>query len=235
MEDLARACNWVGFSINAGTAAEHEKITGSKPGTFDKIISNIVFMADYCREYEINCDLGYKYLITDDNYKNILTGIQLAAKIGIRHFQIRPADLPIDRAKAINKQDVEKQIIEGLHYERKNEFEVFGIREKFKYDYTKRIPWRCIASPLGSTWMATGAIVICPDRRFSRNKAGMSLGNFITEGLEAIRRKWGGPEHKRMIEEANKDIKNCARCTSIGWHDLYRETIIKDSFDITLI
>ena len=41
MEDLARACNWVGFSINAGTAAEHEKITGSKPGTFDKIISNI--------------------------------------------------------------------------------------------------------------------------------------------------------------------------------------------------
>ena len=63
----------------------------------------------------------------------------------------------------------------------------------------------------------------------------MKLGNFIEEGLESIRRKWGGKEHIKMIQEANKCIGSCIRCTSCHWHELYEEVIEKDSMDVTLI
>ena len=235
MEEVVRTCNWCGFSINAGTAKDHRAITGSPDGTFDKIIDNIRFMANYIKEYELDCDIGYKYLILDDNYKYIYDGIKLASEIGVRHFQLRPADLPAERTEKIDTEEVERQIVEGLKLERENEFEVFGIREKFTPGFKKITPWKCVASPLGSTWKANGNVVICPDARWTDSDPDRVLGNYITDGLESIRRAWGGPRHRRMIEIANERIGECHRCTSIHWHRLYRETITRDSMDLTLI
>ena len=234
--EVARTCRWSGFSVNAGTAEGHEVITRTEPGTFDKVIDNMKFLAEYCKEYKLDHDIGYKYLITDDNYKDILTGIKLAKDIGVRHFQLRPTDLPIERSSKIDVQHVEDQIKEGLaKYEKTNEFEIFGIREKFTAEFTKKAPYKCIASPLGSTWMANGDVVICPDRRWSAHQPKMRLGNFITDGLEGIRRKWGSKEHHEMIAEANRRIGECHRCTSWHWNDLYKNTVENDVMDLTLI
>lgn len=235
MEEVARTCNWCGFSINAGTSEDHHNITKSPPGTFEKIIKNIKFMSQFIKEYELDCELGYKYLILDDNYKNIYNGIEIASKIGIRHFQLRPADLSLERTEKIDVNEVECQIKKGLYFERPGEFEVFGIREKFTPGFKKITPWKCIASPLGSTWKANGNVVICPDSRHTDIEPDRILGNFIKDGVESIRRAWGGLRHKRMIEIANEKIQTCKRCTSLPWHNLYREVIIKDSLDITLI
>ena len=88
---------------------------------------------------------------------------------------------------------------------------------------------------MGSTWLASGDIVICPDSRWRAHLPNMTLGNFITEGLEAIRRKWGGPEHIAMIKAANDNIGSCIRCTAIKLHDMYFHTIEHDSMDFKLI
>jgi len=234
IEEVARTCNWSGWSINAGKAETHLKITGSDK--FNSVISNIEKMSEVIEKYRLKHDIGYKFLITDDNYMEIIDAIKLSSEIGVRHLQIRPCELPIEKSKKIDVSIVEEQIKEGIErYERPGEFEVFGVREKFKSDFTKITPKRCIASPLGSTWMADGSISLCPDRRWSVHQPNMSLGNFIEEGLEAIRRKWGGVKHKKMIEEANKQIDSCIRCTSLSWHNIYEEVIVKDSLDITLI
>jgi len=235
LEEVARTCNWSGWSINAGTTESHELITGSSPGTFDKIIANIDKMSKHILKYKLKHDIGYKYLITDDNYKDILTGIKLAREIGVRHFQIRPTQLSLERTKRIDIESVNEQIKEGLTYEIPGKFEVFGIREKFTPEFTKKTPKRCIASPLGSTWKADGDIVICPDRRWSAHLPDMILGNFIEEGLEGIRRKWGGEAHRKMIQAANDHIGSCIRCTSYHWHDIYEKCIEDDLLDITLI
>jgi hypothetical protein len=138
--------------------------------------------------------IGYKYLITDDNYMEILAGVKLAAELGVRHFQLRPTELDIERSSKIDKATVEYQMREALKYQTEK-FEVFGIREKFTAELTKRCPKRCIASPLGSTWMADGTVVICPDRRWTANK--YNMGNFITEGAEAIRLNGVGKNTRR--------------------------------------
>lgn len=227
---LVDTCKWTGFSINAGTQATHEKITGTK--TWETIIKNIQKMYAYQVSTESEHTIGYKYLITDDNYGEILDGVILASKLGIRHFQLRPTELDLERSKKIDTSVVEYQMKEALKYQN-NKFEVFGIREKFTTSFTKKTPKRCIASPLGSTWMADGTVVICPDRRWTAST--FSLGNFITEGPEAIRARWGSEYHLRMINDINLDIDNCIRCTGFAWHEIYENVIEKDNIDVTLI
>jgi sulfatase maturation enzyme AslB (radical SAM superfamily) len=235
MEEIARTCNWSGFSVNAGTEEDHALVTNTKKGTFKTIIDNMKYISGYAKEYELDHDVGYKMLITDDNYKYIYDGVINAKAAGARHMQIRPAELSVERSEKIDTKLVDEQIRHGLELEVPGEFEIFGIKEKFTPDFKKITPRRCIASPLGSTWMANGDIVICPDRRWSAHLPDMTLGNYVKEGLEEIRRKWGGKEHLAMITAANADIKNCIRCTSLQWQNMYEHTIEKDDMDLTLI
>lgn len=230
IKTLVDTCKWTGFSINAGTKETHERITCTD--TWDIIVENIKKMYSYQVETGSKHTIGYKYLITDDNYKEIVNGVELASTLGIRHFQLRPAEIELGRVTKIDPKVVEDQMKEALKFQSKT-FEVFGIREKFNPDFTKRVPEACVASPLGSTWMADGTVVICPDRRWTANK--FNLGNFITEGPDAIKQKWGGPEHLKMIEGINCDITNCIRCTGMNWHILYNECVVEDKLDVTLI
>jgi len=233
--DIVRNCKWTGFSINAGTPKTYMKITGSVLDTFNRTMDSISRMTDYCKEFRLNHPICFKFLITDDNYMEILDAVRVARNIGCRYIQIRPCELPEFRSDKIDTRLVDDQLHEALSYEIPGKFEVFGIREKFTANFKKKLPYKCVASPLGSTWKANGDIVICPDRRWSAHLPDMVMGNFITEGLEAIRRKWGGPEHLRMIKAANADMSNCIRCTSYQWNEIYRNTVESDPLDVKLI
>lgn len=232
---IAHYCKFAGFSINAGNRDVHSHITRTDSKVFDRIINNITKMSDVINKNNLDCQIGYKFLITDDSYSTIYEGAKLARDIGVRHFQIRPCELPDERRKKIDIDEVNRQIEKSMELEVPGKFEIFGVRHKFTSDFKKKSIKRCIASPLGSTWMANGDVVICPDRRWSRHLPDMVLGNFVKEGLEAIRRKWGGPEHLKMIEAANLDLKNCIRCTSIAWHEMVENTVFEDNMDISLI
>jgi MoaA/NifB/PqqE/SkfB family radical SAM enzyme len=233
--DITRNCKWTGFSINAGLATTYARTTGSSETHFGRIIEHVEAMTAHCREYKIDHPVCYKFLITDDNYLEVYDAIVLAKKIGCRQIQIRPTQLTPERTAKIDVAAVEEQMRHGLELFEHGVFGVYGIREKFTPDLKKRTPKRCIATPLGSTWKADGDIVICPDRRWSAHQPRMVLGNFIKEGLEAIRRKWGGPEHIAMIAEANKHIGDCIRCTAYWWHELYENSVENDPMDVRLI
>lgn len=233
MSDVVTStCKWSGWSINCGSQETYQKITGMDREDFFRVIMKMKRMADHGGKHNI----GYKFLITDDNYSEILNAIGLASWAGARHFQIRPCELPPERSSLIDIGVVESQIKEGIDkYERPGEFEIFGIREKFTTNFMKKPPKRCIASPLGSTWKADGSVVICPDRRWSWDKPNMVMGNFITDGLESIKEKWGGSEHIKMIDVANESLSDCIRCTAYSWHEIYENVVEKDNMDVSLI
>lgn len=235
IQEMARSCKWTGFSVNAGKASTFAAQTQTTEAHFDKIINNINSMSEYCKKYKICHGMGYKYLITDENYNEIIDAIKLAKTIGIRHIQLRPCELPEERRKKIDVKVVEEQIKEGLELEEPGVFEIFGVREKFNTDFSKKPPRRCIATPLGSTWKADGDVVICPDRKWSAHLPNMKLGNFVKEGLESIRRKWCGEEHMAMIKEANNRLGECIRCTCYQWHNIYENTITSDEMGVSLI
>ena len=234
MQIVVRTTNWSGFSVNAGTEEDHEKITGRK-GAFNLVMSNMRRMADLVKANNLPHKIGYKFLILPDNYNHIFEAAEQAKKNGARHMQIRPCQLSEDQVSLIDTKIVEEQIKESLKLEIPGQFEIFGIREKFNPEFKKVQPKRCIASPLGSTWMANGKVVICPDRRWSENNPIMVLGNFVENGLESIKELWGSEKHFKMIEAYNKDLDNCIRCTSLKWHEIFEQCVEEDNLDISLI
>ena len=233
--DITRNCKWTGFSVNAGRGDTFARATATTESHFEIIIQNIVKMTRHCIDYKIAHPVCYKFLITDDNYLEIYEAAKLAKEAGCRQIQIRPSELPECRSSKIDVGAVEEQLVKSLELCVPGKFGIYGIREKFTSDFKKKPPPRCIASPLGSTWKADGNVVICPDRRWSAHLPGMTLGNFITEGPEAIRRKWGGAEHRGMIAAANENIDKCIRCTAWQWHFLYETTVETDPMDLRLI
>jgi MoaA/NifB/PqqE/SkfB family radical SAM enzyme len=233
--DISRNCKWTGFSVNAGTSETYQAITGTKESSFVRVCDNIAALTEHCRKYRVKHAVGFKYLITDENCTEIYQAVELAKRLGCRHMQIRPCELPEHRSSKINTDMVDEQVVRGLELQVRGQFEIFAMKEKFTVGLRKKQPARCIATPLGSTWKADGDIVICPDRRWSAHQPNMTLGNYIREGLEVIRRKWGGPEHVAMIRQANEKIGECIRCTSLMWHELYENTVENDVMDIRLI
>jgi MoaA/NifB/PqqE/SkfB family radical SAM enzyme len=235
VEEVARSCKWTGVSVNAGCEETYMLQTGALAGVWGRVLNNIVDLTNYCKSRRIVHPVGFKFLITDDNYGEITQAVILAKKLGCRQVQVRPCELPEERRRKIDVEVVENQLRAAREHEVPGVFEVFGIREKFTSNLSKMTPRRCIATPLGSTWKADGDVVICPDRRWSAHQPNMVLGNFLTDGLEGIRRKWGGPEHRAMIAEANKRIHECIRCTAYQWHNLYEHTVVEDDMDLRLI
>jgi pyruvate-formate lyase-activating enzyme len=233
IEETARNCEWSGWSVNSYSAENHKVITGSE--TWEKVIGNMTKMAAYAKKKHFDHTTCYKFLIMPENFEHIYEAVQVAKDAGCRHVQIRPTELPVEEALKIIPEVVEQQMRKSLELEVPGQFEVFGIREKFNRDFTKITMERCIATPLGSTWLADGSIVLCPDRRWSAHKPGYSWCNYVKEGLEAVRRKWGGPEHLEAIRLVNEDIHNCIRCSSIKFHDIYENTVASDPMNITLI
>lgn len=232
METLCFTPKWTGFSVNAGNALSHKLITGTD--TYDKVMFNMNYMSEYIKSNKCAHTVGYKFLILPENYDTILEGVKNAIIAGANLFQLRPADMSNEDIKKIDIKIVEEQMQEALvKYSDKIEF--YGIKEKFNTDLTKRLPKRCIASPLGSTWMGNGEIVLCPDTRWKHEKEGFVLGNFIEEDFISIINKWNGEEHRQMINNYNKDIHNCMRCTSVHFHELYENVITKDNLDLNLI
>ena len=219
IKSVASYCRWSGWSVNAGLPETYEKITGVD--AFWTVLDNM----SKCSEHGSRC--GYKFLVTDDNYKEIASACAMARNYGATHFQVRPCELPKERSDKIDVKEVASQM-KGCIKLQRDGFGVFGIGEKFTKTLSKKTPKRCIASPLGSTWMADGRVVICPDRRWDDG-----IWNFLSVGTGTVKREWGHLWHKAFIDRV--DTEACIRCTSYRWHEIYENTVEEDNLDITLI
>ncbi|KKN01058.1 hypothetical protein LCGC14_1131640, partial [marine sediment metagenome] len=227
----AHYCKFVGFSMDAGTPESYAKVHGVPGTNFEKVIENIKRLARYKEENNLDVQIGYKFLLFPESYDTLLKAAEIASDIGVNHFQIRPAEIPVGETKKIDISEVNKQIEEAMKLETKD-FGVFGIRHKFKPDFTKKTPKHCYATPLTSTWTADGSIILCVDLRDENYN---TLCNYRKEGLQRIKELWGSEKHRKLIEGLNQRLDNCKRCTNFGYNEIVEKAFVKDSMDMRLI
>jgi radical SAM protein with 4Fe4S-binding SPASM domain len=80
---------WVKFSIDAGTRETYEKIKGIDD--FDKVIQNIKDMVARRNEDFYSIMIGMDFVITPDNYQEILKFSELVKELGVDYGGFRPA------------------------------------------------------------------------------------------------------------------------------------------------
>ncbi len=156
---------FTGFSMDAGDAKSYAKVKGvNGESYFRVVIGHIEELAKIASINNLPVEIGYKFLILPDSYHTIAEGARLARNIGVRDFQIRPAELPESETSKINL-DVLKEQLELAHEFETDTFHVYSIRHKFTETLKKKPQNHCWATPLTSTWLATGDVVCCVDLR----------------------------------------------------------------------
>lgn len=86
---LLRQFSWVRVSVDAGTPETYAKTRDTAPGNFGKVWGNISRLAAGIRAGTPSaCVLGIGYVVTPENWKEIETGVELAADSGAAYIRL---------------------------------------------------------------------------------------------------------------------------------------------------
>jgi len=231
-EVLAESCRWVGVSMDAGTSETYMEAKGiSNTGAFDRVIRNMVMVAEEIRRLKSDCDLCYKYLLHPLNADEILEAVVIAKQIGVKDFHLRPVGWDnLTKTKGKDQIHFEKlmdkinsQIEEAMKLEDEN-FRVFGIRHKFNPVFKRKINFkRCWAAPLILTFGADGNCHLCFD---VRGRKDLILCSHYPDPKEVLKH-WNSDRHKEMLK--NVDVAKCPRCTFGPYNEIVEQVFQQDS------
>lgn len=231
IEVIARTCRWIGFSMDAGTPETYSKLKGiENKKFFNKVIENIGKLTKRIQELGTKCDIAYKFLLHPDNAREIFKAAELAKKLGVQDFHLRPVgwdNLAATRDKGSISfdnlmEDINKQISAAMALEDEN-FHFYGVRHKFDPQMKRKINFsRCWAPPLLATFGADGKCHLCFDMRGRKDLILCSHDPNPREILKV----WGSQFHRDMI--AKIDPKTCPRCTFGPYNEVIEQVFIKD-------
>ncbi len=118
---------WMRFSMDSCTAETHSKVHGVKPNVFERCVQHI---SDAVREFP-EAYLGISYIITKDNYSEVLKSAEFWKQKGVRSIRYSFEYEPTGTAKLTPEQvGVARQQISEARKLQGNNFRVFGQVER---------------------------------------------------------------------------------------------------------
>jgi len=215
--DVTHTCSWIGISMDAATDRTFSTIK-CVTGMFDTVVKNV---SQLCK---LNTtEVGYKYLIHPNNYKEIYDAAKLAKNIGCDLIHIRPGGNPW--FKDINYEFTHDMITESLEQIAKaredfqdDNFKVFGITSKFDKNWASKKSFsKCYAMYTTGLISPDGTIGLCFDRRGDPK---VTLGSIKDYSI------WGGEKHRGICKSI--DVTKCPRCTGTHINEIFENVIIED-------
>lgn len=203
--------DWIGFSMDAGTAKTWSTLKGSPERNFERIIRN---MEELNRRKQ-GVRVAYKYLINSGNYREVLTAARVAKEAGCDDFHLRPTY----NFGAFGEVDFDEvnDILEGVKSYEGDGFNVFTIQHKFSNklsDQELTFP-KCVATPLLLTFSADHNAYFCLDHR---GEADFALASFAVS-LDTVKDYWGTKAHRDRLDAI--EPPKCKKCTFKGYNDLF--------------
>lgn len=219
--DLLDRITYIGISVDAASGKIWNKLKGVRNG-FNNVIKNMRLV----RINHPNLDLTYKFLITPDNFHEVLPAIKLASEIGCTAFHCRPVGATwFELGKKYGfteniQQRVSEEINEArIKYEKQN-FRIYAVVSKFNDNWDALREFKkCWASFVTCTISPDGTIGLCCDRR---GDLAIKLGN-IHDKTDP----WGSKKHIEI--QKNIDVSKCPRCTYGHVNALFENIILKDN------
>jgi MoaA/NifB/PqqE/SkfB family radical SAM enzyme len=221
-------CQFVTLSINATDRETYKQIMGVD--LFDKMLANLKYIAK--RQKELNSDsfTCVRMLILPENCRQIYNMCSMAKEIGLKGFNIRPADYERSDIEGHHKLDLPVDEIyeqfEKCHKLEDENFKVVTTIHKFdkKFHVFNNFN-RCLASPLLINVLSNGDSYVCADRKMEER---YRLGTSFPEP-ERILNWWGSEGHRMKLLSINPRTDCLCRCTFNQYHRQMEEVVIKDS------
>lgn len=88
--------SWVRVSVDAGTARTYQETRRTSPQAFSKVLAHTRALAAQIDQANSECALGVGYVITPENWKEIVDGVYLAKAAGAHNVRLSAAFTPED-------------------------------------------------------------------------------------------------------------------------------------------
>ena len=228
---LARTCRWVGVSVDASLPDTYNLVKGIKGDTFFKVCDNIRKLTTRIKELGVLNDVGFKFLLSPQNYTEIYSAAVLARSLGVKDFHLRPVGyLNITKLKDKDlvytpemMEHINDQINLSMRLENEN-FRVFAVRHKFTENFTPKKNFkRCWAIPMLPTFSADGNVYMCFDMRGRKD---LILCSHYPD-VSAIGKFWNSEEHRNKVKALN--VNDCPRCTFSVYNEVVEQVFNKDN------
>jgi MoaA/NifB/PqqE/SkfB family radical SAM enzyme len=196
-EDMT-AIDFLRVSVDAATPETYQKVHGVDG--WDRLNESLSRLK--------RNELGLAFLITPDNFHEIMRFVAWAKKFDPTFVHIRPAwyaDPKMDQRMREISVHIEA-VKEQVEATNKN---VFFRLDKFDGYWTEPNFSKCLASPIMAVLGADGRFMVCQDvfTRFG--------GNYAEQDFESI---WFGDDHRRVIAEI--DVAKCPRCVENTYNEV---------------
>jgi len=221
---LMKYLNYLRISVNAGTNKKYSEIMKPKDKHTFTDIKNISkqYLNDR-KKFKTPklCDIGWAFVLTDKNYKDIYKFCKEANDVGVDFVHIRPAFLKDDTILKTLIIPTFKRIEKA-----KKEFKklkIYNISNKFNGYWTSRTYDKCRSTPLIAVLSATGEFIVCQD-------VFIRFGNIYKQTFKDI---WGSKEHKKAMKKIC--LKQCPRCVENNINEIIQHCFINNDVRMNLI
>ena len=223
--DIAVDClKWIRISIDAGTALSYDKLrVTNKSNNFDTVIKNIKKIVDLKNKKKSNITIGVGFVVTEDNYDEILDFANIFKEIGVDYCQYKPEIIQIERQqknsdlgrvqissdfwikKVINLLDQAKKTL-GKKFEC-NDYKIDDLIidvKKYGRNYKE-----CIGSQFQPCVGADGNVYVCTNHRGHKK---YSYGNVNEKKFSDI---WNDLKKRQSVMEIINKKEKFSNCTHL--------------------
>jgi len=227
-EAIIKYTEFCGISFDCGFPNTWINYKRSNKRTFKKLFDGVnLLMADYkrSRRRPRRVDLAYKFLITEENQKEIFKACEAAKSWGFPTFFARPAAV---EGLEIYKNKKPKFDVENIDFqmtlckrEETDKFKVYGSFSRVDpgtYGRTFKFK-KCHSTPLLLQICADGYWYTCIDHRYQKE--------WKMKHWSEIYDFWGSMDHRRIVNNIN--LSKCTRCAGGVYNQQIEQCVEKDS------
>lgn len=206
--------SWIRMSLNAGAKKTYSIIHGTKKDDFNIVINNIKEAVKIRNKNKYSCTIGVQFLLLPQNYKEIVSLVQILTDIGVDYLIIKPYS---QHPLSFNKIDPEFKyrnllyLKEKLKRYSKKDFQII-FRQRAMEKISEKKPYKyCLGLPFAAHITAEGDVYPC--NNFIGKKE-FIFGNICNEAFGNIRK---GKTRNEIMDRifTEWDTKNCRKSCRI--------------------
>ena len=227
-------CEWVGVSVDAGTAETYSALKRCGKQMFHHVIRNMNTLIKESNKDKdfLPSGVSYKYLVHPDNIKEMYIATLLAKSMGCRYIHFRPVGVPWNKLDKpgfyFMDDDVQRynEMISKCFELSDEKFGVIGQTHKYdehfdiKHNFKKCYATYMTAVFGPSKFDDAFDVGLCCDRR---GDGSLELGTFF--GAKTLSQAWGSTRHRELTDAII--LSQCPRCTYSSHNEFYQNVILE--------
>ena len=222
-ETLCNCLQWVRISMDAGKAETYDKLRVTNKSTnFKAVYKNILTLIETKKKLKSKLTIGVGFVVTKDNYKEILDFANLFKDVNVDYVQYKPEIIQIERDETLNKTKEQisadfwlKDVIVLLEeakniLKKKYECNAYKIEDLIvNVKNYGRSYKECLGSQLQPCIGADGNVYVCTNHRGHKQ---YSYGSLYESSFKDI---WHNIEKKAVIMNKINNEEKFSKCTHL--------------------